>query len=443
MHLGKSFWWALLIFLLSVFGSLVPSNPIKNILEKLAIIWGLIIVSCWIWTHFSLHGLSIRRSTRTLRQSVGEIFIERIEVINQSRFMKIWLRIDDQSELLGPDRNKILTNIGKNQSRTYSISTLLRYRGLFNLGPTVITAGDVFGLFENSKIIPSVSHLLVLPFQVSLSQFPAPFGVLPGGRAFRQKTTEVTPFSAGVREYQTGDPLRRIHWPTTVRKDKLIVKEFEKDPLTEVWIFIDLIKENHSKFDNEKIREKSQDTLFWMGFRFKFELPFSTLEYCISTAATVAKYFIYQNREVGFMTNDKNSSQLMASRGERHLEKILENLALLDANGEIPINILVQHALDAVVRGSTIVLITPAVDKAIVTTAVEILRRGILPIVVLIDSSPFGGNSQLGELETNLITLGIHVIRITLGGDLGRQLETGMARFSNDFVYPQRSILVQ
>jgi len=327
MHPGKSFWWVLLIFTLSVIGSLVPSNPIENILEKLTIIWGVFIVWCWVWTFFSLQGLKVKRSVRTLRQAVGEIFIERIEVVNQSRFVKNWVRINDKSELTGPDRNKVITNIGKKQSRSYSISTLLRYRGIFNLGPTILTSGDVFGLFEKSILVPSTSHLLVLPYQVSLSQFPAPYGILPGGRAFRQKTTEVTPFSAGVREYQIGDPLRRIHWPTTVRKDMLIVKEFEKDPLTEVWIFIDMRTEIHESFIDELIQEESKGSLFWMGFRTRFQLPYSTLEYSISVAASVAKFFIYQNREVGLMTNDKNSSQIMANRGERHLDKLLENLA--------------------------------------------------------------------------------------------------------------------
>lgn len=113
MHPGKSFWWVLLIFTLSVIGSLVPSNPIKNILEKLTIIWGVFIVWCWVWTFFSLQGLKVKRSVRTLRQAVGEIFIERIEVVNQSRFVKNWVRINDKSELTGPDRNKVITNIGK------------------------------------------------------------------------------------------------------------------------------------------------------------------------------------------------------------------------------------------------------------------------------------------------------------------------------------------
>lgn len=442
MHPGKSFWWVLLIFTLSVIGSLVPSNPIENILEKLTIIWGVFIVWCWVWTFFSLQGLKVKRSVRTLRQAVGEIFIERIEVVNQSRFVKNWVRINDKSELTGPDRNKVITNIGKKQSRSYSISTLLRYRGIFNLGPTILTSGDVFGLFEKSILVPSTSHLLVLPYQVSLSQFPAPYGILPGGRAFRQKTTEVTPFSAGVREYQIGDPLRRIHWPTTVRKDMLIVKEFEKDPLTEVWIFIDMRTEIHESFIDELIQEESKGSLFWMGFRTRSQLPYSTLEYSISVAASVAKFFIYQNREVGLMTNDKNSSQIMANKGERHLDKLLENLALLDANGEIPLYILVQHVLSTVAHGSTIVLITPAIDTQIINTAIEIQRRGILPIVILIDKSTFEVTSQIRELESNLIALGIQVIRISLGDDLKSCLETGIWNLRKENTPSQRTVLV-
>jgi hypothetical protein len=50
---------------------------------------------------------------------------------------------------------------------------------------------------------------------VDFQFFLAPFGILPGGHALREKTLEVTPYAAGVREYVPGDPLKRIHWPSS------------------------------------------------------------------------------------------------------------------------------------------------------------------------------------------------------------------------------------
>ena len=56
------------------------------------------------------------------------------------------------------------------------------------------------------------------------------------------QTTHPTPQAAGVREYSPGDPLSRVHWPTTVRRDKLMVKEFDEDSQSSVWLLLDAQK---------------------------------------------------------------------------------------------------------------------------------------------------------------------------------------------------------
>ncbi len=43
----------------------------------------------------------------------------------------------------------------------------------------------------------------------------------------------------GVRPYQPGDPLRRIHWRTTARRGELIVREFEPPGVQNLGIFLD------------------------------------------------------------------------------------------------------------------------------------------------------------------------------------------------------------
>ena len=43
-----------------------------------------------------------------------------------------------------------------------------------------------------------------------------------------------------MREYRPGDAFNRIHWPTTARTNRLMVREFELDPTVDVWIVLDL-----------------------------------------------------------------------------------------------------------------------------------------------------------------------------------------------------------
>jgi hypothetical protein len=55
-------------------------------------------------------------------------------------------------------------------------------------------------------------------------------GLLSGGEALRRRTHYVTTNASGVRDYAPGDSFSRIHWRSTARRNRLIVKEFELDP---------------------------------------------------------------------------------------------------------------------------------------------------------------------------------------------------------------------
>lgn len=428
MRIGKSFWWVLALLALSIIAATIPTLQGNTIYIRLIFTWSLIIVIGWVWAFLSVQGIDVYRHSRTLRHNVGQLFVERFDVINRSRLTKVWLKISDDCDLPGSDGSRILSNIGGKQSRSYSSQTLLRYRGMFTLGPTTISSGDIFGLFTFTRQLPSQTRLIVLPYMVSLSHYPAPFGVLPGGRALRLKTTEVTPFSAGVREYMPGDPLRRIHWPTTARKQQLIVKEFEQDPLAEIWIFLDAREDVQSVLDENAITPKDPGSFFWMSLRPKFELPPSTVEYSISAAASIAKYYIDQKREVGLSVYGQTHTMLPAERGERQMGKILETLALLKTEGAMPLHVLVGSQINSLVRGSTVVLITASVDQEVVFTAGEILLRGMLPVVVLLDAASFGGNKGSDELEAELIQGGFIVTRIKFGEDLATALERKQMR---------------
>ena len=59
---------------------------------------------------------------------------------------------------------------------------------------------------------------------LDLSEFDLPPGALPGDPRLRLRTPNVTPSAAGVREYAAGDAFSRIHWPTTARQRRYLVR---------------------------------------------------------------------------------------------------------------------------------------------------------------------------------------------------------------------------
>jgi len=366
-----------------------------------------------LWSVFSIIGFDINRINRVSRKQVGEVFTENFEVINHSFIPKAWVKISDQADLPGRSGSRVLTWIGGGRSRIYVADSLLRKRGWFHLGPTQIETGDVFGLFLLRKTVKAQRRLLVIPYTFNIQNFPAPFGILAGGRAIRQKTLEVTPYAAGVREFVHGDSLKRIHWPTSARKQKLIVKEFEKDPLAEVWIFIDARDSVHIHSKN-KNRLDLED-FWWLKESKTFELPPDTEEYAISIAASIAKYYINQRREVGLASAGQDYSILPAKRGERQLGKILEALAVLHVAGEMPLSGLLSSQLARLARGSTLILITPSADQKILTFLMEFIQRGLVPVVILIDQDSFGGDGNGSALEGGLSRRGIMTVVVRKG----------------------------
>ena len=344
----------LFLLAVSLVAGAVTGQPLYY---RLSYLWILLLIGSWIMSWLSLRGVQLRRTARSLRSQVGQIFEERYEILNTSRLPRLWIEVRDESPLPGSHGSHVLTLIGGREIRTYLARTRLTERGVFPLGPTVLVAGDLFGLFPVQRSFDNEDSLLVYPMMVDVRSFPNPPGLLPGGEALRRRTPQVTSNAAGVREYNPGDPLSRIHWLSTARRNRLMVKEFELDPLADVWVFVDGMRGTHFAQQVPQKEYEPQDV--WRQ-RTKFELPPSTLEYSVSIAASLARFYLGRSRAVGLVTSGQVLRVLPSDRGGRQLGKILEGLALMHAEGTIPLTGLVEGQARYLPRGSTVVLITPS-----------------------------------------------------------------------------------
>jgi uncharacterized protein (DUF58 family) len=222
-----------------------------------------------------------------------------------------------------------------------------------------------------------------------------------------------------VRDYSSGDPLNRIHWLSTARRDRLIVKEFELDPLAEVWIFVDASRYVHLELARQPLVLEERE--MWRP-SVKIPLPPSTEEYSVSIAASVARFFLQRGRAVGLVYAGRYFSVLSAERGGRQLGKILETLALLHADGVMPIQALVEAEVRSLPRGSTVIVITPSTGNEVVLSAELLSRRGMRPVVVLVDAASFGGSPGTERIAANLGVIGIPICRVAYGDDLSTTL---------------------
>ena len=345
-----------------------------------------------------LRWVELKRTSRVAQAQVGMLFEERFVIHNASSFPKFWIEVRDNSSLPFARGSHVITILKKGEKQIFYSRSILSQRGVFRLGPTKLISRDMLGLFCRQRTVPAQQTLVVLPIMFEVRNFPNNLGRLPGGEALRKRTEQITSNVSGVRDYFPGDPLNRIHWLSTARRNRLISKEFELDPLSDVWIFIDAQSSVHIKQPFHQVI----DIFDYWKRNIQYHLPPSTEEYAVSIGASLTRYYINGGRAVGVAYFDQRLRVLVPDRSIRQLKKILRILAIFHATGSVPIEQVVEIQSRQLSRGSTVVIITPNNTKAILKTVDSLMRRSLSPIVILIDSSSFDESIEIDNIAPYL-----------------------------------------
>ena len=288
-------WVVLALGLICMVAALVTGRDLYYHLTYLLIIT-LLLSLLWAWS--AMRGLHLSRYTRASHAQVGRPLEERFSLRNTSWLPKLWVIIRDGSDLPNHHASRVIYNLRPRREYSWMIRTLCERRGRFRLGPVVISSSDPLGLFEFRRELSQTSSVVVYPATVPVRSFPHPVGALPGGDALRRRTHHVTTNAAGVREYAPGDSFNRIHWPSTARKGQLIVKEFELDPMSDVWILLDMEWSVHFEARIDKAEWVVRQREPWWRHVDRFQLEPSTEEYAVTAAASVAEFFVRRGRPV-------------------------------------------------------------------------------------------------------------------------------------------------
>lgn len=377
----------------------------RQLVVRLLYLMTAVVVISFGWTLMNIYGVGLVRQTRSRRTQVGQLAEERFIVRNTGIFPKLWLEVRDHSELPGHRASRVANSLAPRSYRSWLVRTRCLQRGVFRLGPMTLISGDPLGLFRAKRFLPATTTILVYPATVELPAFEPPIGVLPGGDAIRRRAQYITTNVAGIREYAPGDSFNRIHWPSTARIGRLMVKEFELDPLADIWLVLDMERDVH--VGDVDLALPSQPLTLWESSS-DFALAPSTEEYAVTIAASLAKHFIALNRTVGLITYGAHGRRVVqADRGERQLDKILEQLALVRAAGRVMLEQLLVAEERLFGRNTTIVVITPSTSQTWVDRLRDLGRRGARPIVVLLEAHTFGDAPSAAGVINALIANGI------------------------------------
>lgn len=372
------------------------------LLFRLAYVILIAIPLAWFWTREMAKGLDVEVRRTDQRVTQGQPIEGSVWIRSRSLLPKVWLEVDDPSTLPGHAARRVLT-LPARGAASWSYRTRTRLRGVYEVGPLRVTARDPFGFFRVTRTFGSTATVLVYPSAPELPNFYVPPANLPGEGRIRRRTHNITPNVAGLRPYAPGDSYNRIHWPTTARLGQPIVKQFELDPASDIWIVVDLQRSVHVGEGEE-----------------------STEEMAVSVAASVCRYFIQQNRSVGLITFGQRLRIDEPDRGQNHYTRMLETLALARAVGDAPISNLLFEESRRFGRHTTVLVITPSTEESWPLSLISLASRGVKVAAILVEANTFGDAPSPLDVYGTLASGGVHTLTVKRRDDLGRVLSAGM-----------------
>lgn len=386
---------------------------------NLAYLFGGLLLVAWAWAWLSVQWLGVSRKTRSARAQVGHNLEESFTVVNRALLPRLWLEVQDHSTLSGHRAGHVVPAMAGRSSYSWKAQTPCVVRGEFQLGPMTFVSGDPFGLYTSERKVNATSRVIVYPQTIGVAHFGLPMGVLSGGDAQRQRTHNVTTNAAGVREYASGDSFNRIHWKTSARRDELVVKEFELDPLVDIWLFVD--------FSTAALVEPNVQRTNGTGavIPTSSSVPPSTEEYGVVAAASLAKHFLTGERALGFAAYTPARVVHQPERGGRQLNRILETLATARSFTSYTLAQMLTLETHYLSRGTTLIIVTSSLDAAWVSAAQMLNSKGIRPLAVLVDPESFGGIESAEPLRSRLRNGRVPHVVVRSGDDIGKALAAG------------------
>jgi uncharacterized protein (DUF58 family) len=262
-------------------------------------------------------------------------------------------------------------------------------RGRYAFDTVRLTIEDPFGLARASLVQGERQALVVYPRLVALTQ------LFSEGRAQAQDGRRLllrrpTGYELhGVREYVEGESLRNVHWRSTARRGRLMVKELEDAPSDEVAVLLD------------------GDERGAAGESF---------EVAVRAAGSILQAHVRRGRRCSLVVNSAaREVQNVASEGEWH--RALEVLAGAEPTARTRVFAFLQLDGGVVARSLELVVVTSRVDVPLVDRLVQraLSRRGTS--LVYVEATP-GPEPQLLRLQS----AGIPVAVVRPGDDLAETL---------------------
>jgi uncharacterized protein (DUF58 family) len=352
----------------------------------------------YVWVRWSLHRLSVDTTQPPERLEVGDTFQREVIISNPGNLSRLWLKVEDSTDLPG-HQDAAIVNIARQSSYCWQANFKCRKRGRYHLGPVALTAADPLEIFTSTRTLGKEQEITIYPATIDLPLFNFASFSGSGRRSGYQSIKGISSHASSVREFTSGDNLHHIHWRSTARMGKLMVKTFDAErsykPPKVAWILLDMNEKAHFS----RGEETSED-------------------YTITVAASLVKRFLQSGMQVGILASDEHHSLITPETGEKQLWDILETLALMKANKGRTLSELFSYHLDIFCHNPLVIIIATSASDSLIEAVSQLRSRVASTVVMLLDVASFGGPPWSSQMAQTLIQSGAQVYTMGKGASL-------------------------
>jgi uncharacterized protein (DUF58 family) len=364
---------------------------------------GLVLVSLAAlgWTRLLARPLRLHRSVDRDRPVEGDDVVVRVELEADGGVLPGSVTLHDPAGGLG-ERDVTVPRDGKRLRTAYRVSRVPR--GRYRFTDAQVAIEDPFGLARREQPLPDTGTLLVYPRLTKLASLFSERGLRShgAGRVLLRRSAGFELHS--VREYQSGESLRRVHWPSTARRQQLMVKELEDAPRDEVVVVLDA-----------------------QGGFSAGAPPDSSFDAQVRAAGSILWTHARRARNARLVVTGGAAANVVSVRSyERDWPRAMEALASAEQDGRRPVEAYVADDAGVAARASDLVVVTPALRPTLVETLVARAVGREQVSVVYVDLPSYEGRRRravgIEGAALRLEAAGVPVAVLRRGDDLGAVL---------------------
>jgi len=339
------------------------------------------------WRRRALDRVHYTRRFHYTRGFPGEETEVRITVENNKLLPVSWLRasdawpagvgITDESSLAPshlPDRSYLVNvfSLRWHERITRGFKLVFHKRGIYEIGPLLLEAGDLFGLYEQREEREQTEYLTVFPEMVPMDRLGLraedPFGDRRSPRPLFDDPSR----PVGIRPYHPEDGFRRIHWPATARTGALQAKVYQPVSARTLVICLNVSTEVH----------------FWLGY-----VP-AVLEQMVRVCTTLAYQGVEDGYAVGLFANGclahaDQPFRIQPGRSPHQLAALLQALAGVTPFVTAPFETFLIRSMSQIPFGATLVIVTALVPERLQDTLMRLHRyRPRISLISLAEAPP-------------------------------------------------------